>query len=145
MPRQFEPSGNGLARDSRSDGRAARTLTAIALMALLAGCGQDSEPKISDASQHLIEARKAIVDGSAPKALEALNASIESEPNVWAYLERAKIHARQGADEEARKDCKAILELAPENRDVAWIEGELKKPVEQRFKGRFASPPSYSR
>ena len=145
MPRPFAPAASDFPVNSRADARIASTLWMAALITLLAGCSGDTEPKVSDAGQHLIEARQAIADGDNAKALTALNASIESEPNVWAYLERAKIHARQGADEEARKDCKAILELAPENRDVAWIEGELKKPVDQRFKGQFASPPSYSR
>ncbi|MBA3482878.1 MAG: hypothetical protein H0T51_13800 [Pirellulales bacterium] len=110
------------------------------------GCGGPSEAKVSDSGQYLIDARQAIADGNTPKALEALSASIESEPNIWAYMERAKINAKQGgADQTVLDDCKEILKLHPENRDVPWLQGELKKPVEQRFKGRFAIPPSYTK
>jgi len=107
------------------------------------GCGGPSEATVSDSGQHLIDARQAIADGNTPKALEALSASIESEPNIWAYMERAKINAKQGADQAVLEDCKELLKLHPENRDDPRLQGELKKPVEQRFKGRFESPPSY--
>jgi hypothetical protein len=117
-----------------------------ALVVSLTGCGEPTEAdKISDSGQHLIDARQAIADGDTPKALEALSASIESEPNVWAYIERAKLNAKQGADEAVLDDCQEILKLHPENRDVPWLKGELKKPVKSRFQGRFAVPPSYTK
>jgi hypothetical protein len=112
------------------------------VLLLLAGCGP-SAPKISDANKYLIEARQAIGDGNTAKALEALNASIDSQPNAWAYMERAKINAQQGNDQAALEDCKEIEKLEPHNRDIPWLRGELKKPKEKRFKGQFAIPPSF--
>lgn len=80
--------------------------------------------------------------GDEAKAIELLSASIEGEPNLWAYLDRAKIYATQGNDAAAQADCEAALQLAPENRDIPWIQGELKKPKDKRFQGAFELPPS---
>jgi hypothetical protein len=110
---------------------------------VLVGCGGSDEPNVPQSGQYLIEARKAMADGDEAKAIESLNASIESEPNTWAYLERAKINAKNGADEAALADCEAVLKLEPENRDVPWLKAEIKKPVASRFKGQFAIPPSF--
>jgi hypothetical protein len=115
----------------------------LATVVALIGCGGDSGPKVSDSGQHLIEARQAIAEGNTVKALEALDASIASEPNIWAYMERAKINAQQGNDQAVLADCTEILKLEPKNRDVPWLKGELKKPKEKRFQGQFASPPSF--
>jgi Tfp pilus assembly protein PilF len=115
------------------------------LLVLAAGCGGQTEANVPEAAQHLIEARQAMADGDTAQALAALDASIASEPNSWAYLERAKIRAAQGDDQAAEADCQALLALEPENRDVAWIRGELKKPVAGRFQGKFAYPPSASK
>src|SRR5687767_5088387 len=92
----------------------------LAAVVALVGCGGEPGPKVSDAGQHLIEARQAIAEGNTSKALEALDASIASEPNVWAYMERAKINAQQGNDQAVLEDCKALLKLDPKNRDVPW-------------------------
>jgi hypothetical protein len=110
---------------------------------LLAGCGGGSEPTVSDANKYLMEARRAVGDGDTAKALTALTASIEAQPNAWAYMERAKINAQQGNDQAVLTDCTEILKLDPKNRDVPWLKGELKKPKEKRFQGQFAIPPSY--
>ena len=114
-------------------------------MASLAGCGGSSEPEISDSGMSLVEARQAIDEGDTTKALAALDASIKSEPNSWAYLERGIINARQGADETVLSDCAEVLKLEPANKDVPWLKGELKKPVKGRFKGRFAIRPSFAK
>jgi Tfp pilus assembly protein PilF len=114
----------------------------MALAVSLAGCGGSSGPKLSDSSKLLIEARTAIADGNPAKAMESLDASIAAQPTSWAYLERAKLNARQGSDQAAEADCKEVLKLDPENRDVPWIRGELKKPKEKRFQGQFQFPPS---
>jgi hypothetical protein len=118
---------------------------AAGFLLIALGCGGDGESELSDSAAYLIEARQALGDGNTDAALQALSASIDSEPNVWAYLERAKIHATQGNDQAARADCDAALKLAPQNRDVAWIESELKKPVGKRFQGQFAIAPSFKK
>ncbi len=106
------------------------------------GCSGETEPDVSDSGKYLIEARQAVAEGNDAKAREALDASIKAEPNLWAYMERAKLNAKQGQDPAALADCEEILKLNPENRDVPWIKGELKKAVDQRFKGASATPPS---
>jgi Tfp pilus assembly protein PilF len=114
----------------------------IAATAFAAGCSGDAEPKLSDSANALVEARQAFAAGDEAKAIELLSASIESEPSIWAYLDRAKIYATQGNDAGAQADCEAALKLAPENKDIPWIQGELKKPKDKRFQGAFALPPS---
>lgn len=116
----------------------------LALLPTFVGCGK-GEPKLSSASTYLIEARRAVGDGDLDGALKALDASIASQPNAWAYLERARIYATQGKDAEALADCEALLKLEPDNRDAPWIKGEVKKPVDKRFQGDFATPPSYKK
>ena len=49
---------------------------------------------------------------------------------------------RQGKDREALADCEAGMKLEPENSDLKWLVGQIKKPLAQRFKGRDQSPPS---
>jgi tetratricopeptide (TPR) repeat protein len=117
----------------------------IEAVALTGGCGGSEGPKLSDSSKYLVEARRALGDGDTDAALKALDASIAAEPNEWAYLDRAKLHATLGNDQAALDDCEALVRLKPDNPDVAWIKGELKKPVADRFKGRFAVPPSFTK
>ncbi len=112
---------------------------------VLLGCGGQDNSKTKEARSYFVEARRAIGSGDTAKALEALSASIESEPTTWAYLQRAKINAEGGNDQAVSEDCKAVLELDPQNRDVPWMEGELKKPKDKRFQGRFKEPPSSSK
>ena len=116
-------------------------LSCLAILPALLGCGEEG-PKLSNASTSLIEARRAFAEGKLDEAIVALNASIASEPSEWAYLDRAKIYAMQGKDTETLADCEALLKLNPQNRDVPWIKGELKKAVDKRFQGAAAIPPS---
>ena len=116
-------------------------LVLLALLPVVAGCG-DEGPKLSDSSTYLIEARKAYADGNLDAAITALNSSIEAGPTEWAHLERARIYTIQGKDAQAQADLTALATLNPENRDAPWIQGELKKPVDKRFKGAAATPPS---
>jgi len=109
---------------------------------VLLGCGGQEHSKTKEARSYFVEARRAIGSGDTAKALEALSASIESEPSSWAYIQRARINAESGNDQAVSEDCKSLLELDPKNRDVPWLEGELKKPKEKRFQGRFKEPPS---
>jgi tetratricopeptide (TPR) repeat protein len=116
-------------------------LVLLAFLPAILGCGEEG-PKLSDSATYLIEARRAYAGGNLDAAITALTASIESQPNEGAYLERARIYATQGKDAEAQADCEALLKLRPDQRDVPWIQGELKKPVDKRFKGAAATPPS---
>ena len=105
------------------------------------GCGS-GEPKVPEASQRLIEAQEAIAKGDEAAALTALQASIDSKPSVWAYLERAKINLKKGDDQAVEADCAAILQLDPENRDAPWLRSELKKPASNRLQAGSAPPSS---
>jgi hypothetical protein len=113
----------------------------LACLPAVVGCGEEG-PKLSDSSTYLIEARRAYADGKLDDAITALNSSIEAGPSEWAHLERARIYAIQGKDAEAQADLTALATLSPENRDAPWIQGELKKPVDKRFQGAAATPPS---
>ncbi|MCC6493568.1 MAG: hypothetical protein IT424_11170 [Pirellulales bacterium] len=93
-------------------------------------------------AQLLLDAKAALASGDNARALEALNASIDAQPTVWALVERARLNAKLGSDQAARDDCRQLRSLDPENRDAAWLEGELKKPAADRFEGKFADPPS---
>lgn len=126
-----------------------RTCSAAAVLAALAclgpylwGCGSQTEAKIPESAELLLKAKQAIADGDETAALAALNESITSQPTTWALIERAKLHARRGDDEDARADCQQLRQLDPETHDAAWIEGELKKPTAERFKGAAATAPS---
>jgi hypothetical protein len=118
--------------------------SAIAALAACVGCG-DSKPPVPNAYREYIAARDFLTAGERDKALEALNASIQSEPTTWALLERAKLHAHNGDDAAARDDCEAGLALVPEDPDLLWLQGELQKPAAERFQGKFKSPPSANR
>jgi len=121
-----------------------RNLSLLCLVgvAALIGCGESSPP-IPESGQYLIEAREALAAGDTAKAKVALDASIAASPNRWAYMERAKLNAREGKDDAVLADCAELLEIDPKDPDIPWLKGELKKPVDQRFKGAFAIPPSY--
>jgi tetratricopeptide (TPR) repeat protein len=95
-----------------------------------------------DAKNYFLQAQEALKQGDTSKAIAAFTASIESKPNAWAYMERAKLYAAAGQGEQALQDAQKAVELEPENSDALWLEGELKKPAEQRFKGIFQIPPS---
>ena len=114
-----------------------------ALASLLAaaciGCGGPAAVDHASAGEKLEEAKQAIAAGDTAGAMTALQASIDAQPNTWAYLERAKLNAKQGKDQEALADCEEILKIHPENRDVPWLKAELKKPADKRFQTR---PPS---
>jgi Tfp pilus assembly protein PilF len=117
---------------------------AISLLGSMSGCG-GTEKAPPDAAQRFIEAQEAIARGDNTAALASLQASIESEPNVWAYKERAIINAKQGTDAAVEEDLQAILKLDSDNVDVAWIRAELKKPAANRFQGAAAKAPSSSK
>ena len=111
------------------------------LFLLTAGCGEKNQ-EIGASRNHLFDARKAIRDGDTAKAIASLNASIESQPNVWAYFELAVQHLKAGDEQAALANCEKVLELKPEMADALWFKGELQKPEPRRFIGRFKNPPS---
>ncbi len=119
-------------------------LPAAHLLILAVGCGETTS-KVPPAMNHIVEARRALAEGDQAKALESLTASIETDANVWAYYERAKIQLDRGDDQAATADCQALLELEPNNRDGKWLLGEIEKPAEKRFQGAQAQPPSSSK
>ena len=118
------------------------SLFTVVVSALLGGCG-DSQSSTPAWVNPLVDARKAIGAGDTAKAMEALTASIEQEPNVWALMERSKLYLAEEKIDEAKADCAQAKELEPENIDIAWLLGEIDKPADKRFKGRNQFPPSY--
>ena len=118
---------------------------AIALSCGLSGCGGTNEPPVSEANRLFLEAQELRAQGNTDGAIEKLAASIAAEPTLWAFTERAKLHAQAGNDRAAIEDCDAALKTFPDEPDLLWLKGELQKPKEQRFQGRFKTPPSANR
>lgn len=112
----------------------ARGLLLLAGCGLYTGCGE-GELTVDDGAKALVEASQALKAGDKEAAMQHLNRSIEAKPYVWAYVERAKLHGEKGNDDAARADVQAGLELEPNSSELKWVEEELKKPVQQRFKG----------
>lgn len=116
------------------------TLASIISCLLLAGCGA-GDSDVPDAAKHFLDAQAAIATGDNAAALVSLQAAIDADPSTYAYMERIKINGKQGNDAAVEEDVQAILEIDPENRDVAWIRTEMKKPAAARFDAS-APPPS---
>jgi hypothetical protein len=118
----------------------------VVASALASGCMGDPNVDLDDASEHFIAAQQALAQGDKAKAMQELSISLEQEPYDFAYLARAKLHLENGDEAQALADCEAGLALAEtpetENADLKWLQGELKKPANQRFKGPNANPPS---
>jgi len=114
----------------------------VGLFLVVPGCGQQQDVKFETASDSFAEAKQAIEQGDTAKAFAALTKSLDTLPTVTVYLERAKLYAADGKQEEALQDCKAALELRPDNQDAKWLLAELEKPTEKRFKGNNQNPPS---
>ena len=114
------------------------TLSLVVLAS--AGCGAPAGADRETSAQKLEEAKQAIAAGDTAGALPLLQASIDAQPTIWAYVERAKLYAKEGKDQEANADCEEILKLHPDNQDVVWIKAELKKPADKRFQGAAAAP-----
>ena len=121
--------------------RCLEMLLSVSLLLSIGGCGGSQVEQI-DAKNYFLEAQEALRQGDTTKAIAAFTASIESKPNAWAYMERAKLYAAAGQGEQALQDAQKAVELEPDNADTHWLETELKKPAGQRFKGIFEIPPS---
>jgi tetratricopeptide (TPR) repeat protein len=113
-----------------------------ATLLLISGCGGGGAPSASRAYDNFIAAVTALEAGDKDAAFDELSASIEKSPTDWAYFERARIYLERGQEQEAIADCQKGLELNPKYANLVWLSAELKKPVAQRFKGRFANPPT---
>ena len=109
----------------------------------LAGCGggANTVPELKSAAEKLSAAKASIDAGNHDEALSLLNDLIEDSPSVWAYKTRAKLYLDMGEEEKALADCEAGLQVQPGFRELEWMAAEIKKPVGERFKGRFANPP----
>lgn len=108
--------------------------------ASLCGCGE-KESGAPPAATYFLDAQQALAKGDNAAALAALQASIDADPNSYAYMERIKINGKQGSDAAVEEDIQALVKLDPENRDIAWIRQEMKKPAAERF-GPGSAPPS---
>lgn len=113
------------------------------LLSLCFGCSEKSV--LDEAATNLVEAQKAIAEGDRVKAMELLDASIAAGPDTWSYYERARLHADNGDDAKAKSDIEAGLELDEEHSELLWLQKQLKKPKNKRFKGRSGQPPSVSK
>jgi tetratricopeptide (TPR) repeat protein len=123
-----------------------RGVKALLLVAILSvGCSSSDGPNLDDADRHFIAAEKAMAAGDKEQAIKELDASIAVRPTSWAYFKRGQLHAAVGNDQQAQADVQKGLELNPEDKDLKWLEKELKKPATRRFKGAAGQPPGMSK
>lgn len=116
---------------------------AALFVAAAIGCGDKGASERLALGEIYSQATAAIESGDYARAVELLDQAVEKMPNdEWTYRSRALANAHLGEDEAATADVEKCLSLNPENPDAKWIQGELEKKVDQRFKGRFANPPS---
>ena len=107
------------------------------LSLILAGCGDGSGKRDGSAFQHdhaaklFLEAMK-LRPTNQNQALELLNESIDARPAYNTYFHRGWIYALQGHENKALEDIKAGLALEPDSKDLKWLDGEMKKPAQQR-------------
>lgn len=120
-----------------------KTLILLILLSLsVMGCGGNGA-KDGSAFQHgkaqtlFLEAIKARLTDK-DKALDLLNQSIEVKPTFNAYFQRGWLYALKADDAKANEDIKSGLALEPENAELKWLEGEMKKPADKR---KLDSPP----
>lgn len=113
----------------------------VLLTVCLVGCGGSNEPVLGSAVEHYLAAQDALAKGDKETALKELDISLSQQPDVWAYFERAQLHAKAGQDDKAKADCGAGLKLDEKHTGLKWLQGELKKPADRRFKGKNANPP----
>jgi len=121
-----------------------RFIFGFVFVTILVGCG-GSKPVLDDADQALVKARSAIADGNTESAMKLLDQSIALKPDTWSYFERAKLHAEADNDAEAKADIGAGLEIEPEHSELLWLQKQLKKSKNNRFKGTSGQPPSVSK
>ena len=117
------------------------SVIAVGFLAIgFVGCGGSEQKALPSFAQSMSEAQEALARGDTAAALTALQASIDAQPNSFAYIERIKINAKQGNDAAVEEDVQALLKIDPENRDIAWIRAEMKKPAAARFDANSKQP-----
>ena len=104
------------------------------------GCDA-GEQELGDATEHYLAAQQALAEGDNETALQELDASITLQPDPWAYYQRAQLYVDMKQDEKALADCDAGLQLDSSHIELKWLQGELKKPENRRFRGRNEKPP----
>jgi tetratricopeptide (TPR) repeat protein len=133
--------GNGRTekRQGSMNSRPALLILCVLCIALL-GCADQYQPDEADVS--FGDAQKAFAAGNHDEALDLLNKSIEKKPAAWAYTLRAKVYVAKKDYAKAQDDTTKGLALDPNNRDLKWLDAELKKPEAQRFQGANKVAPS---
>jgi len=111
---------------------------------IASGCG-GKKFELTEGQAAFAEAKKAIEDGDTATAITCLDRAIDAEPDTWSYFERAKLHAESGDDDLAKADIAAGLEMDPEHSDLLWLQKQMKKSKNARFKGKSGQPPQASK
>lgn len=130
---------NGDLRRAHASKRSAKFL--VLLLFGILGCNASSEPELGSAVEHYLAAQDALAKGDKETALKELDLSLAQQPDVWAYFARAELLAKSNQDEKALADCAAGLKLDEKHTGLKWLQSELKKPADRRFKGKNANPP----
>jgi hypothetical protein len=107
---------------------------------VVAGCAPP-EQELGDATEHFLAAQDALAAGDSAQALVELTASIETQPDAWAYFQRARLLGKMEEDDRALADCRAGLALDAEHVQLRWLQSELRKPSSRRFQGSNGVPP----
>lgn len=130
-------------RDARPGTRQGRAIGAVTIVAagFLLGCGE-AEYQPPEQDRVFFMAQAALAEGNREKALELYSQSLATHPTPYGYMARAKVQLDLGDEGAATKDCESGLQLDPEDGDLLWLRGEIKKPAAQRFQGANALPPS---
>lgn len=118
-------------------------LCVAGVLLVAVGCG--SKPVLDPAATKFVEAKAAIENGDTETAISLLTESIDLRPDPWAYYERGRLYAEEGEDDAANEDIAAGLEMDPEHSDLLWLQKQVKKPKQSRFKGRAGTPPQASK
>jgi len=116
--------------------RVTHFFVAVCFSIILAGCGGGSQHnggqfQHDNAAKLFLDAMK-IRGTDQAGAMELLNQSIDARPSHNAYFHRGWLYALQSQDDEAKADVAAGLALEPEEKDLKWLDAELKKPADQR-------------
>jgi tetratricopeptide (TPR) repeat protein len=107
----------------------------------LPGCGPGGSASTQEMVNHTLVATEALRAGDNAAAMESLNASIATKPTPWALFQRARLLSEEGKEAEALADCEQGLQLNQDDRNLNWLQKELKKPKAKRFQGKLANPP----
>ena len=112
----------------------------LSVVSLFVGCGPQTE-EIGDATEHFLAAQEALDAGNTELAIDELSKSLALKPDVWGYYQRAQLLVELDRTDEAIADCEAGLALDSSHAQLKWLHGELKKPKDKRFRGRYKNPP----